>query len=57
MLAPSADTPRGSKVMIEIDPDVAIDHEVLLEQTPYTFEPLMAFGANAFTLTIGPAKN
>ena len=62
-------------VQVAIDPDVAVDHEVLLElnvhesfrwhdqnaagysakvfdTTPYTFEPVMAFGANAFTLTI-----
>ena len=66
-------------VQVAIDPDVAVDHEVLLElnvhesfrwqdqnvagysakvfdTTPYAFEPVMAFGANAFTLTIAPAK-
>lgn len=66
-------------VQVAIDPDVTVDHEVLLDlnvhesfrwqdqstagytakvfdTTPYTFEPVMAFGANAFTLSIGPAQ-
>jgi len=66
-------------VQVAIDPDVKVDHEVLLElnvhesfrwldqagaaystgvfdTTPSTFEPVMAFGANAFTLSIGPKQ-
>jgi hypothetical protein len=64
-------------VQLAIDPNVAMDHEVLLElnvresfrwqdqtavgyapgvfdTTPYTFEPVVAFGANSFSLAIGP---
>jgi len=28
----------------------------VFDTTPYTFEPVKAFGANAFTLTIAPAQ-